>query len=48
MIKLTLSNSLVIMGNNCDEISPSLIDFRRGKLIRKAKVGRTDSNLYSY
>ncbi|CAD8083893.1 unnamed protein product [Paramecium sonneborni] len=48
VVKIPQNNSLAVIGNEFEEIPPQLIDFRRGKLIRKAPKLGTNGYLYSY
>ncbi|CAK80205.1 unnamed protein product (macronuclear) [Paramecium tetraurelia] len=48
VIKLPLNNSMAVMSNQLKDISPILVDYCRGRLIRKAPKGGANSHLYSY
>ncbi|CAD8176258.1 unnamed protein product [Paramecium octaurelia] len=46
--KLPFNNSMAVISNQLEDISPILIDYKRGRLIRKAPKGGANSHLYSY
>ncbi|CAD8069408.1 unnamed protein product [Paramecium primaurelia] len=48
VIKLPFNNSMAVMSNELEDIQPVLVDYRRGKLIRKVPKGGANSYLYTY